>query len=111
MYLVQIVEMCLAERIAHSPHHPYTHSLGSSLVEKRSREAACMDRNACHGAWRVFDFERPADGCRFAPRRPVFEGLGRPSICIDPASPLRLRDLDAAHKVACHFPLHADIQK
>ena len=105
MYLGQIVETGLSGRIAHRPHHPYTHSLWSSLVEKQSHEASCLGADACHGAWGIYDFDRPSDGCRFAPRCPVYEQRGRPAICTESESAPRLRDIGDAHKVACHFPL------
>ena len=102
MYLGKIVEIGLAQRIAHAAHHPYTHILWSSLVEKQSREANLSSKAA---SWGVFDFERPAAGCRFAPRCPVYEANGRPAICIDPAAEPKLRDVGGGHQVACHFPL------
>jgi len=105
MYLGKIVEMGLADRIAHAARHPYTHILWSSLVEKQSKEASRALANSRTSAWGVFDFERPASGCRFAPRCPVYEAKGRPTVCIDPATEPRLRDVGGGHHVACHFPL------
>ena len=105
MYLGKIVEMGLADRIAHAARHPYTHILWSSLVEKQSKEASRALANPRTGAWGVFDFERPASGCRFAPRCPVYEAKGRPTVCTDPATEPRLRDVGGGHHVACHFPL------
>jgi len=105
MYLGRIVEMGLTERIAGSARHPYTFILWSALVEKQNHEAiqsVKMDRRA---AWGVFDFERPASGCRFAPRCPVYERRGRPAECTDPANEPQLRDVGEGHQVACHFPL------
>lgn len=105
MYLGKIVEMGLADRIAHAARHPYTHILWSSLVDKQSKEASRAPANTRTGAWGVFDFERPARGCRFAPRCPVYEAQGRPAVCTDPASEPPLRDVGGGHHVACHFPL------
>ena len=105
MYLGKIVEMGLAGRIAHKASHPYTYILWSSLVEKQSTEVAPKAKSAQAGRWGVFDFERPAAGCRFAPRCPVYESKGKPSVCIDPATEPRLQDIGDAHQVACHFPL------
>jgi len=105
MYLGKIVEIGLAQRIAHAAHHPYTHILWSSLVEKHSREAIPVSAGGAAGSWGVFDFQRPASGCRFAPRCPVYEANGRPAICTDPAEEPRLRDIGDGHQVACHFPL------
>jgi oligopeptide/dipeptide ABC transporter ATP-binding protein len=103
MYLGNIVEMGLSGRIAHSPLHPYTQTLWSSLVEKQSKEASRA--NGGGRDWGVFDFERPATGCRFAPRCPVYIESGRPPVCTDPSSEPGLRDLGGGNRVACHFPL------
>ncbi len=103
MYLGKVVEMGLSERIAHAPRHPYTHILWSSLVEKQSKEARAGEKPPT-GIWGVFDFERPASGCRFAPRCPVYESQGRPSVCTDPASEPQLKDIGGGHYAACHFP-------
>jgi oligopeptide/dipeptide ABC transporter ATP-binding protein len=102
MYLGRIVEIGPAERVARAARHPYTSILWSSLVEKRSQEVARANGAA---TWGVFDFERPGQGCRFAPRCPVFEAAGRPAVCTDPATEPPLRDLGDGHRVACHFPL------
>lgn len=105
MYLGRIVEMGLTARIAGSARHPYTYILWSSLVEKHSREATQTGKFDRRAAWGVFDFERPASGCRFAPRCPVYERRGRPAECTDPANEPQLRDVGEGHQVACHFPL------
>jgi len=105
MYLGKIVEMGLADRIAHKPRHPYTHILWSSLVEKQSREVPRHAKSIHVGRWGVFDFERPVEGCRFAPRCPVYESNGKPSVCTDPATEPRLKDIGEGYQVACHFPL------
>ncbi len=105
MYLGRIVEMGLAERIAHQPRHPYTQILWSALREKHTTEvsAARIPVTPRKDAWGVFDFERPVSGCRFAPRCPLYEANGRPSKCTDPASEPQLRDMGNGHAVACHF--------
>lgn len=102
MYLGQIVEMGPAREIAHTPRHPYTSVLWSSIVEKRSMEVPVGGGS---GAWGVFDFERPSGGCRFAPRCPVYAARGRPGVCTDPANPPTLKPIGTDHAVACHFPL------
>lgn len=102
MYLGKIVEMGLADCIANKPRHPYTQILWSSLVEKHSKEATNVPQK---GGWGIFDFARPHSGCRFAPRCPVYEAKGRPSLCTEPSSEPQLRDIDNSHKVRCHFPL------
>jgi oligopeptide/dipeptide ABC transporter ATP-binding protein len=97
MYLGRIVEMGLAETIAHHPRHPYTRILWSSLAEKQTAETAAKNVGG------VFDYERPTHGCRFAPRCPLYQANGRPAICTDPTSAPPLRDKGQGHVVACHF--------
>ena len=105
MYLGQIVEMGMAGRIANAPRHPYTAVLWSSLVDKQSNESLKNTGNPNEGQWGVFDFQRPHNGCRFAPRCPVHHANGRPEICTDPATSPQLQKIDDAHQVRCHFPL------
>ena len=105
MYLGRVVEMGLSGRIANAARHPYTHILWSSLVEKQSKESSQSTARPHSGVWGVFDFERPFSGCRFAPRCPVFESKGRPTVCTDAGSEPQLRDLGDGHQAACHFPL------
>jgi len=108
MYLGRIVEMGLAENIAHRPRHPYTRILWSSHAEKQNTEVSLPSRGGATAgrerrAWGVFDFEQPASGCRFAPRCPLYRDKGRPAVCTDPASEPQLRDVGHGHVVACHF--------
>jgi oligopeptide/dipeptide ABC transporter ATP-binding protein len=109
MYLGRIVEMGLAENIAHQPRHPYTGVLWSSLADKQNTEVSLRARSGIAAErerrrnWGVFDFEQPASGCRFAPRCPLYKDKGRPAVCTDPASEPQLRDVGHGHVVACHF--------
>ncbi len=107
MYLGRIVEMGLAENIAHQPRHPYTGILWSSFADKETTEVTRRVRNVTvereRRAWGVFDFEQPASGCRFAPRCPLYQDKGRPAVCTDPGSEPQLRDVGHGHVVACHF--------
>jgi len=105
MYLGKIVEIGLAGRIANKASHPYTHILWSSLVEKQSIESSEKAKSVHAGRWGVFDFERPVAGCRFAPRCPVYESKGKPSVCTNPATEPQLVSIGTSHRVACHFPL------
>ncbi len=105
MYLGKIVEMGLTRRISGAARHPYTFILWSSLVEKHNLESTFSGRTDRRSAWGVFDFERPASGCRFAPRCPVYENRGHPAECTDPENEPQLRDVGEGHQVACHFPL------
>jgi oligopeptide/dipeptide ABC transporter ATP-binding protein len=104
MYLGKIVEMGPSGRIANKASHPYTHILWASLVEQQSKESSYASVNVQAGRWGVFDFERPVSGCRFAPRCPVYESKGKPSLCTDPSTEPLLHDI-GGHYVACHFPL------
>jgi peptide/nickel transport system ATP-binding protein len=108
MYLGRIVEMGLAENIAHQPRHPYTGILWASLADKQNTEVSLRARRDTAAererrAWGVFDFEQPVSGCRFAPRCPLYKDKGRPAVCTDPASEPKLRDVGHGHVVACHF--------
>ena len=107
MYLGRIVEMGLAETIAHRPLHPYTQTLWSSLADKQNIEVSRRVRKVTvereRRAWGVFDFEQPSRGCRFAPRCPLYAEKGRPAVCTDPGSEPPLRDVGKGHVVACHF--------
>jgi oligopeptide transport system ATP-binding protein len=105
MYLGKIVEMGLSDIIANRARHPYTHILWSALAEKQSKETAWRAQSVQVGQWGVFDFERPTTGCRFAPRCPVYESNGKPTLCTDPATEPQLRDIGGSHQVACHYPL------
>ncbi len=104
MYLGKIVETGLADRIARSPRHPYTRVLWNSLSETRGRRGIPLPATGKDGG-EVPDHERPAAGCRFAPRCPVYEARGRPAICTDPASAPELSSTGTGHQAACHFPL------
>ena len=108
MYLGRIVEMGLAENIAHQPRHPYTEILWSSLADKQTTEVSLHADGGTSAVdarrnWGVFDFERPVSGCRFAPRCPLYKDKGQPAICTDPDSEPQLRDVGNGHVVACHF--------
>jgi oligopeptide transport system ATP-binding protein len=107
MYLGRIVEMGLADDIAHRPRHPYTKILWASLADRQSMEASRRVRDvpveAERRAWGAYDFEQPSSGCRFAPRCPLYQQQGRPAVCTDPASEPALRDAGKGHVVACHF--------
>jgi oligopeptide/dipeptide ABC transporter ATP-binding protein len=89
MYLGRIVEMGLADAIARAPRHPYTQILWSSAAEKQSSEPALVD------------LEKPARGCRFAPRCPRYLEQGRPAACTE--SEPALKDAGGGQVVACHF--------
>ena len=103
MYLGRIVEMGPSERIANTPKHPYTKILWSSLSDGAVKEAKNVSDDS---NWGVYDFARPSGGCRFAPRCPVYEEKGRPSICTEENKEPLIADSPSEHVVACHFPLN-----
>lgn len=94
--------MGLAARIAEFARHPYTYILWSSQVEKQNREATQTGKLDGRTAWGVFDYERPASGCRFAPRCPVYAQRGRPAECTDPAKVV-LEGVVAAGRINLKF--------
>jgi len=96
MYAGQMVELTSAERLYADPRHPYTEALMAAVPS--------IDPDQPLGLVVGGDVANPADppsGCRFHPRCPLRESLGNPAICseTDPA----LGELDATHRVACHF--------
>jgi len=96
MYLGRLVEEGPAADVLVSPRHPYTRAL---LGSRRGKGSASLDTPPpLHG-------ETPPPwaappGCRFHPRCPLRERLGRPAICEseDPALS------GSGHTAACHFP-------
>lgn len=104
MYLGRIVEYGASQLVAKQSRHPYTSILWASLVAMENKEAADGESEQKDN-WGVFDFARPVNGCRFAPRCPIYAQMGRPKECTDPANEPKLRDVGSGHMVACHFPL------
>ena len=104
MYLGRIVEMGTADSVANAPKHPYTQILWSSLSDGKIKEADNSDKKEDEN-WGVYDFARPAGGCRFAPRCPVYAAKGKPDICVDPNNEPQVGSDQNEHIVACHFPL------
>ncbi len=95
MYQGRIVESGPSSKIARSPKHPYTAMLWSSINhDKQSKEMNL----------RTLDVTRPEQGCRFAPRCPVYLESGRPSQCRE-NEPMIESSRNLEHRVACHFPL------
>ncbi len=87
MYAGRIVERASAERLLSSPRHPYTQGLIATLPnpEHRTERLATIPGHAG---------DRPATGCRFAPR------CGRAEeacLAVEPA----LISVSAGHDVAC----------
>ncbi len=98
LYLGQVVELAERETLFRRPLHPYSFSLLSAVpvpaLGGRERRVA---RPQLIGEVASLT-ERPA-GCPFEPRCPV--GRGR-EVCKRERPPLR--ELDARHWAACHFP-------
>ncbi len=100
MYLGKLVEFGPAELVFDQPQHPYTAALLSAAPEIRRDSAA-------KGSQRIVlpgdmpSPEEPTQGCSFHSRCPLWQKLGRPSVCTDedPA----LHSTGGRHRVACHF--------
>ncbi|MFK0257970.1 dipeptide/oligopeptide/nickel ABC transporter permease/ATP-binding protein [Streptomyces sp. NPDC090445] len=95
MYAGTIVETLPADRLAATARHPYTRALVASVPDL----AADRDRPLPTVAGAPPDPLAPARGCPFEPRCP-----SRQDRCAREAPPLDGR-LDAAHRVACWYPL------
>jgi len=83
MYLGKIVEIGPADRVRAGGAPSLHVDPVSSLVEKRSQEVSRTVATAA-AAWGVFGLRAAGQGCRFAPRCPVYEAAGRPPVCTDP---------------------------
>jgi peptide/nickel transport system ATP-binding protein len=97
MYLGRVAELTDRNRIFRSPEHPYTQALLSAIPLpnpelKRTRVILSGD---------VPSPVRPPTGCRFHPRCPLRTQLGDPARCAEEVP--ALRDIEAGHRVACHF--------
>ena len=95
MYLGRLVEEGPAADVLASPLHPYTRAL---LGSRRGKGSASLDTPPpLHG-------ETPPPwaappGCRFHPRCPLREHLGRPAVCETEDPGLQ----GTRHTAACHF--------
>ncbi|RDH74613.1 ABC transporter ATP-binding protein [Mycolicibacterium moriokaense] len=104
LYLGRVVEQGPAAEVISRPTHPYTRALVDVMP------AFGKDR----GPRRLLTGEPPnpttvIDGCRFAPRCPLYRRLGEPPRCRseEPA----LREVGTGHVVACHFSDNKAIQE
>ncbi len=99
MYLGKIVEQSPADTMWAQPRHPYTDALLSAVPLPDPEHAQQRERIILVGD--VPSPILPPAGCRFHPRCPK----ARPTcVSTEPALIARLGD-DAAHPVACHFPV------
>jgi oligopeptide/dipeptide ABC transporter ATP-binding protein len=96
MYAGKIVESGPVRDVFRSPLHPYTRALLAGLLPLHGElpaELAALPGQPPHPeAW--------PPGCRFHPRCPLREALGRPARC---ATELPAGDSGAPHWAACHF--------
>jgi peptide/nickel transport system ATP-binding protein len=100
MYLGQIVEMATSESLYAQPRHPYTAALLSA--------ATVADPDLARGRKRIIlagdvpSPSNPPSGCRFHPRCPRAQAR-----CASEAPTLTQFADNAAHVVACHYPLES----
>lgn len=101
MYLGQIVEMAISERLYATPRHPYTAALLSAATIADPDRARERQRIIISG-----DVPSPIDppsGCRFHPRCPRAQER-----CATEAPTLTPFADDTGHSVACHYPLESE---
>ncbi len=96
MYAGRLVEMADGNRILSSPEHPYTRALMAAVPSTNPDEPL---KDIVGGE--VSNPADPPSGCRFHPRCPLREELGKPSICHEVLPPLTTVGPD--HTSACHF--------
>jgi oligopeptide/dipeptide ABC transporter ATP-binding protein len=96
MYAGKIVESAYAQPLLTGPAHPYTRALLDSLPTV----SALVDRLHPIEGHPPSIYSLPS-GCRFHPRCPLRNRLGRPLRC-EEDEPV-LRELLPGHFVACHF--------
>ncbi|GAA0614282.1 dipeptide ABC transporter ATP-binding protein [Sporichthya brevicatena] len=103
MYLGKIVETAPASALYAGPRHPYTHALLSAVPEIDHSEDPAP-RARVHLSGEVPSPIAPPSGCRFRTRCPIARDR-----CAAEEPVLRPMG-DAAHRVACHFPLTGPTQ-
>ena len=99
MYLGCLVEIAPVTQLFAASQHPYTRALLSSVPVPRIERAP-----ACEEIILLGDPPSPMappSGCRFHPRCPRAQARCQAEVPVMRA----LRDQDAEHLVACHFPL------
>lgn len=98
MYLGKIVEEAPSARLFRSPRHPYTAVLLSAIPSVHSSNSTTRIKLSGYHP----SAADPPSGCRFRTRCPFAQ-----EICaqIEPEP----QEVDVRHRVACHFPLAADM--
>jgi oligopeptide/dipeptide ABC transporter ATP-binding protein len=96
MYAGKIVETGLAADLLVAPSHPYTRALILSVpaISGRADRLPSIEGQPP-------SILSPPSGCRFHPRCPLRERLGRPKRCQEEVP--QLREIRPTHSVACHF--------
>jgi peptide/nickel transport system ATP-binding protein len=100
MYLGQIVELADAEALYAGPAHPYTEALLSAVPEIDDGTAPRRDRIVLVGDV-ASQIVKPS-GCAFHPRCPYAKERCRTEAPV-------LHEVASGRRVACHFPLLADL--
>lgn len=102
LYLGRVVELGPADAVIGAPRHPYTRALVSVIP--------VPDPDA-HRTQTLLEGETPSPahrppGCRFHPRCPLRQRLGRPPVCETTEPTLaRAPAADEGQVVACHFAM------
>jgi peptide/nickel transport system ATP-binding protein len=101
MYLGRIVEDAASEDLFTEPLHPYTKALisASATVRPDGPDEEIIVRDIVRDE--VPSPVNPPSGCRFHPRCPLRDRLGKPRLC--EAEEPALREILPGHLVACHF--------
>jgi peptide/nickel transport system ATP-binding protein len=109
MYLGKIMEVATRDELYAHPRHPYTLALLSAVPvpDPDRRDKAQRERVLLTGD--VPSPVNPPSGCRFRTRCPKFANElteADREKCVNVVPPLAL--FDAAHEVACHYPVADD---
>jgi len=97
MYLGQIVEEADTDELFTTTLHPYTQALISASATAHPHQK--REKIVLRGE--IPSPASPPSGCRFHPRCPLRQRLGKPRQCEEEEP--TLRTLRPGHQVACHF--------
>ena len=109
MYLGNIIEIGKAQQISENPAHPYSALLWRSHLSQTKHQARSKRKHDIQSG--LFDFARPNQGCRFAPRCEQYIKMGKPAKCTEELEKPVLDGHNDEHSVACHFPLNTENNK